>query len=406
MALTGKGFKINIINLFAALYFIASFEPTYISYSTIHIWFVAYRIVASIVVLFLFVLGKLHLVRDEKAILRASTLIPVMYLIISILNGTVYFTYAVNLVTTVAFYIFIAWFLKKNGNRALNMFANILIVYLILNLLMYFLYPGGLVEGFTGNRREWLLGTKNAATGYYILMLIFFLIDKKRNIFEEVMSFIIMFFYMLIFDCGTGIICAVAGIMLVVLPKVIGEKRILGIVILGIVSGIIAYFLGILTPILTFAASLINRGGTFSGRFAIWSVAVHYIKDFPLLGQGNNLTFAAWANTANIVNTAHNFLLDIACRYGLIAALVVIFFFIKAIISVYFSEYKQSYCLFVNMALIIVLGVVEAINTNILLSMMVIPQFICLFIKNFHEEVLESSNKRMYRLIRHKFILR
>lgn len=75
-----------------------------------------------------------------------------------------------------------------------------------------------------------------------------------------------------------------------------------------------------LTNIMT---SLVGRDATFTGRRAIWSAALMYIRANPLWGLGLNVQYDVWNNN-KYVYSAHNMFLDYAVKYGCISLALMI----------------------------------------------------------------------------------
>jgi hypothetical protein len=248
----------------------------------------------------------------------------------------------------------------------LKTMRQILIVFILVNIVTYFVFPNGLyvteLVAERAGKRNTFLGNRNSYK-YYELLLIF--ITYMEGLFEEYKintNLIFAFGIAIIGEMIGGSLTGAIIIAFVLIYYLIGEKRlkiqyinprlflyvavasfifIVGFVSLGKHTNIISYIFG--------------GNITFSNRVRIWIAAVDIIKTKPILGIGTQSTTEIVGLIYNL--HAHNQYLEIALRGGVIAVGIYLYSIWTTLNKARYSSVFLNVCLFA--ALIINLIEVE-----------------------------------------------
>ncbi|MGX7105680.1 O-antigen ligase family protein [Globicatella sanguinis] len=247
----------------------------------------------------------------------------------SIVNKTFYFTYGLSILNYFGAYCFLKLNFQRGNIKLIKEILMYLSIFMIVQVLTQIIFKSGFDStNIIGDSREYFLGRKNAMTPYlllYMTLLSYYyeLHDIHKFNFRQV---ILILFLAIFSQSATTLLTSISFLFLLTFRKVLIEKYDLKRVLL------ILYFLVTFlfstgstnNVVFKIISGIFNRDVTFSGRLQIWDLAILYFKKNFIWGAGLDLTFVPWTNSL-VVNTAHNYLFDLAARFGIIT---IIFFII------------------------------------------------------------------------------
>lgn len=256
----------------------------------------------------------------------------------------------------------------------------------IVNLATIIIHPTGLYSTYKvfGGKlyleeRHWFLGFKNGI-GKYCLFLLFFVADKNFNengsltyyfyfvgaislitvvLIQSVMSFVVISLFL------AGVLCA---------RRIKDKEYTFFNIYYMVMIYIVLFVIIIVFQRFSIFESIINLTGknatTFGGRSIIWENAIKLITKKPLLGYGDisGDEFRDLLGKTN-ASDAHNFILTLAIKGGVIAVSLYIVLLIIVINNI--SKYQYSYTgivLSLFTILFLVLLIIENTSNNIYLS--------------------------------------
>ncbi len=248
-------------------------------------------------------------------------------------NQTITLTVALSCFSFIGFVLLNIILCKKNGNLLFYVYRNYLTLVLTSHVMMKLFHLS--LNGVVDSNAVYLMGAKNGITPYVLLAFLseVILLKDKKNI--KLIPYTIFLTLVSIINAsaaGIGAMILIDGYLAVVyLSDKIENvgKRIQKIYIITAALFVIVFFyfevIGYrgtdsLTNIMT---SLVGRDATFTGRRAIWSAALMYIRANPLWGLGLNVQYDVWNNN-KYVYSAHNMFLDYAVKYGCISLALMI----------------------------------------------------------------------------------
>ena len=286
-------------------------------------------------------------------------LVLVIDMILStLINGTFYLTGAISNITILGFVSLCLVSLQKNEICYMKAIYYLIYSALILNVCLQIIFPAGLVSAFTGDNRIWILSTKNYITiDVILILLLMFYQHTEKCESNMIVDIFVVGILSIINRSSTGIIVyliIVIPVAFVAMNKYVNKSitRLFQniIICIGIVAVIVfmsfVVFQNKSLFIFKVLASLFNKDITFSGRTSVWTMAIKYIKDYPLWGQGMDVSFFNMWGNAKSVYSAHNTLLDIAVRYGIPSAIILTTILIITLKNVAVMRPKTKYYYF------------------------------------------------------------
>ena len=252
----------------------------------------------------------------------------------SILNGTFYITAALRQLVLASFAIWNIYMFRRDSNRILRIYRNILFVYLQINTLLRILIPTGLDPSLLGDRRVWFLSTKNGVTLYILLFLLCALYcwykSKSGNQVLRLFSvFLICILDSIPLHSATLMLSLLSTFCVIFIGLTFKSRyrKLVHIVCLFLAVIIFLCILSICigdssgTSLMVLVARLLGKDPTFSGRVAIWQEAMNYFLSNPLWGCGLGLSYDVWSNGV-IVYSAHNAMLNSLAVYGFLTSII------------------------------------------------------------------------------------
>lgn len=211
-----------------------------------------------------------------------------------------------------------------------------------INLLTQILYPNGLIRAqsqavkvnFESRVWEidfWFLGDKNAYAYIYMFLILLCMIglleDKSpKGKFINLSGIIIAFVSSVISKSSTTIVCVtvlivIAGI--VCISRYIRVNHLLPCVLAHVIFFVSIVILSTTNGLLSnFVTNVLGKDLTFTGRTAIWGLAMNMIAGEPIFGYGS-MTSGDHIRLFNMpsVGHCHNMFLEIILQGGIIAVI-------------------------------------------------------------------------------------
>jgi hypothetical protein len=208
----------------------------------------------------------------------------------------------------------------------LKAMSNILIIWLMLNLITMIYYPDGLmtvVRGVKTLSKNWFLGWQKRI-GFYAFPAFTSSILYSRYKFGKLFTFR---FYLLLSIAAysllrvwavTTIVTTAIFLILILITRYKPIRYIINPYSLIIICYI--WFLGIVIFRLQYLfsgiiTSLLHKDLTFTGRIYLWDEAIQYFLQRPIFGSGFQNYIELYGAT---VESAHSFYLDILVEGGLV----------------------------------------------------------------------------------------
>lgn len=236
--------------------------------------------------------------------------------------------------------IFINTKMKSNKIGFLKTSSFFLSIYVLINWFVLIIFPNGIALGRVG-QLIWFLGNKNTIIPYLLLACVLIVLesfcsDGKIGI-KAYIWLIALNMTGLFVDSANSIVLVIISFIGItvsacvgnnIFKKIITGKRI----IIGVGAAFIFLVFFSQNSVFTeYITRLLGKDITFSGRSAIWIIAINYIKNSPILGNGPAIEFLPERWTIYMTH-AHNLYLDIAAKYGIIALGITVYTIIKALI--------------------------------------------------------------------------
>ncbi|WP_139991076.1 O-antigen ligase family protein [Paenibacillus paridis] len=219
----------------------------------------------------------------------------------------------------------------------------------------------------------YFVGTKNRLSMVLIpamLLRVVYSINKygKINHFTIIL-FILAALSVIIAGSGTGIVVAAVAVILALLFYRFRVNKM--IVLYGTFS--FYFLLLVFTSILAQNqywiefTTFLGKDSNLTYRTVIWQGVFDYLGNNPLFGYGRGaeIIFPNAYGGYNIVTEAHNFVVEIFLEGGILAFLLYILGFFKAISHINIKDLKGKYVL-LAVVMVLVNGLTESINNHIL----------------------------------------
>lgn len=274
-------------------------------------------------------------------ILFYAVLLNAILVISAYCNHSIYLTFILSCLSKVGYVAFCILSYHKMKSRFFRCIAVLMTAYCTMHMLLQILIPHGLMG--SGDARVWFLGLKNGATLFLLLDLIILGILYEKNRSRKLLA-LIFFVNVCTFinRSSTGIVVILLFDMILYVQMTRRQSRFFNKITLSAAFLFVwGFFYAVVCKnkelaISEFVSNLLGKTPTFSGRVAIWKLAIRTYNHNKPWGAGISLEFHPWADPANVVYSAHNSILDILCRYGMLAAvifsLIMIFIFLQCLL--------------------------------------------------------------------------
>nr|QBQ85315.1 Wzy [Streptococcus suis] len=252
-------------------------------------------------------------------------------------TDTLYLGYLSGQITALGLYAFLKYKLLTQPEVVIKGIFSLFLIFILYQIFTQLRFPTGFdILHPYGDNREYFLGRKNALTPYLVFTMgCFYLLTNKmsrRLSYSEIIFLILGSFVSLLSNSSTTILC----FALFVFFRFWGLRDVVSNAYLKITLISYAVFsfliLSAQSPFFRVLTGLFGKDITFSGRLSIWQQAIAFFKQNPLFGNGLNLNFTPWTNGV-VVNTAHNYLLDLLARFGLITGILFILLLVNFVLG-------------------------------------------------------------------------
>lgn len=235
-----------------------------------------------------------------------------------------------TLVKNVGFVLILQYSFLEYKNRGLDYLAILLKALLAINVIFKLIYVNGFAQsGYYGNFIHFL-GNRNGITPIYLFAIVVIYCNYylKYGTVSRMQSFkmIILTLTLMLFSSGTGIICSALLIAIEFLGKNDWYKRIVNmktVMITYLALLIVIVFLQMTTQF-TWIFDLIGKDATLTHRTEVWQIATSILSGstknlFVGLGFASEHGYIYYSG---MYYTAHNMILEIMLRGGIIALLL------------------------------------------------------------------------------------
>lgn len=324
----------------------------------------------------LFILKKKNLSKETWILLCLFTVFNLTYVIADLNARVLEQTLTINLRRYLVMVGMLAYVDGKDQKRKIELLNSLfyyLTIIIVINLLCDIFFTNGIAkismysdEGYlTWSDSVGFLDADNRVSLfcllYYYVANMYAKLKKcnKKNII--IMSYVLIFFNIVISRSGSGII---ALSVLIICQLLIRYKRIWsallswrGIVIVGTFIGL--FVAGKFSALVVILGKVFNKGISLSGRTVIWIKAIEKITKSPILGYGT-LEGGAFFKVGTYTWYAHDQYLDLWLQGGIFCLLLfvnIIVFLNKRIkLSYIIENYKYFVC---TMVPFLTMGIVE-----------------------------------------------
>lgn len=269
--------------------------------------------------------------------------IEISCIITSLSLGDFYLTYGLSCFSFVGFVALNILVYKADRRFLFSFYRVVLGLYLVADFATRVLFPEGLICGMTGDGRVWFLGGKNKLP-LYLICFAFFCFEKMQRTDaltgKRLLGILVLICFMSLYLPSSTSVVAVVFILVFacVFQGRVGQAVALWVLLLSTAGFFFLVVLGWGSGFdLSAPTSLLGKNATFSGRRAIWDMAIQMIGQAPM-GTGVYVEFNPWPNPDNVVYSAHNTFLDIAVRLGILPV-----FLLGATILSILGAYKRAF---------------------------------------------------------------
>ena len=298
--------------------------------------------------------------------------------------------------------------------RLLQVLRHVLLLYILINIASYFLFPNGIyiTELVTrlDERKNTFLGNRNAYKYYGLFIILVSFIEttlyadyKQKNTIRMVTAILLALFMELLGGSLTGlIVISFITIYYFLGDRMLRIRKINPKVYFFIAIAVFVFMTSFITiGRYTNLLALVFQGNiTFSNRTRIWILVEDLIRSHPTLGIGSQTTEVMFSLIRGL--NAHNQYLEIAIRGGLVALIIYVWTLWFGIQKL--SQYKSfemtsfvSICLFAAM----IIGMVESETYSYaILSYFTAFAYSWNYPEEYSEEVVKRRKRVVFRLSR------
>lgn len=313
---------------------IALMEPgLFVQISLIHNIWNGFRVMA-ILYIAIFIFKERELTTSTIQLLSmAFFLIPIVS---AFINGGSFVRAVKAMLPIMALVIYFDAMIRKYKLYAVDLIANLMVVYIVINAICLIIFPNGFgayIAEYTqtgADSRLNFLGKDNRFIYFFIFTIVICAVAKGIKSRITIWAILLSFFSMLFVWSGTGVI----GIFLfsVYLLFVHGKKldkavKLIPLAVLFAVIFVSVVFFHIQEIFSDFIVLFLHKDPTFTGRTYLWARSLELIAQKPLLGYGVTETY--FLERHGNYYSPHNLILQILLtggylQFGLFIALVIV----------------------------------------------------------------------------------
>lgn len=277
---------------------------------------------------------------------------------------------------------------EKNMLELVKILIYVLATYIIINFI-YILFNYDYIK----ISRDFILGRKNMLILYIFPFISLILLkpnQNNKNKFIDISLIIISLITILISESSTSIVaCIMLCIYYIVKNNIIVNKVLSKIKAKQIFVILMAFFIFIIIFSVQqyfsfFIVDILGKDITFTGRTYVWEKVLNLIQEKPIIGYGWNSSLdevqgiLSWEEYTTVQH-AHNFILNIAYKSGIIASVFYCYFLWKISIKIdNYDEMQEKMSMKVIYVGFLVLMTFEAYPTNCIALF-----FICYIMLNY-----------------------
>ena len=252
-------------------------------------------------------------------------------------------------IRTMAICMLIDYGLKKDTKTFLDSFEFLLSTLVYMNLISILIFTDGMyVNTSVGYTENWLLGYRNLHILYILpAILVSFLnsyYTKGKLCNRNYILLVLSLLSIVLVKSSTSLVGITVLIVFLVLNKILKNEKIFNIknyFLVYIVSFFSIVIFRIQNLFKFIIVGILDRDLTFTGRTYIWDYVIEFIKQKPIIGYGIEESNVRLNKTTFIVSThAHDQILEIIYKSGLIGIIVYAYILIKSVYEVY--KYRKT----------------------------------------------------------------
>ncbi len=263
-----------------------------------------------------------------RPILALCGVMQVICVLAAYMNGSFYAMFMLSCVTKFAFLYANIMLFGKLRDKLLWMYVKLLGVYMFLHMALQLVKPGGLYG--SGDMRVWFLGYKNTVTLYVLVfMMLAVLLYQMGSMKKKRMYQLLLFADAAALINMSSTTLAVAFLFTAyIFVYYTSWRTFLRIFNFKVIFIALCIFFVVFvysakeSEFTAWIGGIFGKGATFSGRTAIWEMAVDYFLEDVYWGAGIDIEFAPWSNPNKIVHSAHNSILEFLSKYGIFAGIM------------------------------------------------------------------------------------
>lgn len=252
-------------------------------------------------------------------------------------------------IRTMAICMLIDYGLKIDTKTFLDSFEFLLSTLVYMNLISILIFKDGMyVNTSVGYTENWLLGYRNLHILYILpAILVSFLnsyYTKGKLCNRNYILLVLSLLSIVLVKSSTSLVGITVLIVFLVLNKILKNEKIFNIknyFFVYIVSFFSIVIFRIQNLFKFIIVDILDRDLTFTGRTYIWDYVIEFIKQKPIIGYGIEESNVRLNKTTFMVSThAHDQILEIIYKSGIVGIIVYAYILIKSVYEVY--KYRKT----------------------------------------------------------------
>lgn len=257
-------------------------------------------------------------------------------------------------------------YIKKDRDIVLKAMIDVLCILLLINLIIVFLYPNGIIDGI------YFIGIRTRISDVIFPLIAFSLIYDVLNGKNYSIRTLACIGISILNIIKLSVTTALVGIAFFLLMyfcfcRFSKMRKILNlrvIVYIGVAISFLFTFGNVYTYFKNFIVNFLHKEATLSSRTFIWNEAVKYIANSPIFGHGiaKNGNFVYWGYTGGIKSLwqAHNNWLQLLYDGGIFSMIIFLGFInINSKKLKYYKDEKTTAILLVTVAIFFLMMIAE-----------------------------------------------
>lgn len=355
--------KIWLKKIFYIVLLIPFFVPRYFmygpkNYSKI---FNAFLMITAIITLFLTIKNS----KIKSNIIYLTIFLAFLFVPTIIYNGDINTCFTIFL-DSITLSLLINYMSERNCKLFYSAFNDLLVILILINILSIIFFPTGLYIDSNGYKDNWFLGFKNIHILFIMPGIIVNIINSYINRGKLLLSNYIFIFIclssLILSNSSTSILGISILLIYLIFKKVLNNLNFINIKSLSL-TYLVLFFSVIIFKVqnlLSFIfVDILHKDLTFTGRTIVWSDVIKLIGNKPIFGYGVEYRFTRLARSINLqVYHAHNEILEIIYKTGLIGLISFVIFFTVSVKKLYINKDNEfvkvlSFIMFIFMVMML-----------------------------------------------------